>query len=360
MISWNFRRRAQQVRWLPLAAILFGVPLVGQELTRPLTAEDVACNERQLERLLQRMNSAHEFYILPQLPNILMVAPGGNGSSFAGLVATAEGFRVDVGGGPPTDYFEHYLAYNLVTKRQALFLNPQRAILPQVTLTREKSGTNLVSPGGYFDLTLTLDPGPGGSGVLAINNFIEPPQGDPYNGFLATSTKPGRGLKEEGLLVPCHAKLTEFDLHVFSILQRVVRTAAMSEFFEPDMEAAIFRGEDPHTYRINFYPIYEEFEARGRMSTEVRIDWTAAGKLTTGEIRALPTCANSADSGCSNLQRSSLLIYLISPVFGGREYSDDATTQEGGYYIWYQGPSEPHPLNFAALLSKSAWNEPAW
>ncbi len=341
-----------------LLITLLGCPLVGQQLTQPLTSEDVACNELQLERLLHRMNSAHEIYVLPQLPNILMVAPGRDGSSFAGLVATAEGFRVDLGGGPPADYFEHYLAYNLLAERQTFFLNPQRVSLPQVTLTRESSGTNLVSPGGYFDLTLTLDVG--GGGVLAINNFMEPRRGAPYNSFLASSTKPGRALKNDGFLEACHGKLTDFDLHVFSILQRVVRTSAMSEFFEPDMEAAIFRGEDPHTYRINFYPIYEAFEARGRMSVEVRIDWTAAGKLTTGEIRALPMCVTPANLGCSNLQRSSHLIYLIAPVFGGREYSEDATTQEGGYYLWYQGPSEPHPLDFTALLATSSWNEPVW
>jgi hypothetical protein len=360
MLPSSYKKRACRGIGMALLIALLGPPLSAQELTQPLTAEEVACNERQLERLLRRMNSAHELYVTPQLPNTLLVSPSGSGGGYAGLVATYEGFRLGLGEGPPTDYFEHYLAFNIVADSSALLLNPGRTPLPQVSLNRENSGTNLVQPGGYFDLTLTLDPGLSGGDPLVINNFSEPRPGLIYNGFRSNSTKPGRGLIEDGIPTRCHDKLTDFDLHIFSILKRVVRTVAMSEFFMPDMETTVFRGEDPHTYRINFYPIYEEFEPRGRMSTEIKVAWTESGRLTTGEARIFPACTVAEQTGCSSLQRSSLFMVLIPPVFGGHEYSDGAGWQEGGFYIWHEGPSDSRLLNFETLLAGTTWNEPVW
>ncbi|HBL29750.1 MAG TPA: hypothetical protein DD490_23180 [Acidobacteria bacterium] len=342
---------------LILIALSGGPPLAAQQHTRPLTAEDVACNERQLGKLLERLSAGKEIYLPPQLSTTLLLSPGDATAQYHGLVSTYQGFRLGPGEIPPTNPYEHYLAFTITGATRALFLNPARRPLPQVTLTRERSESNLVEPGGYFDIELSFDAGLHGA-PLNINNFAEPRQGEAYNGFLATGTTSGRGLLQEGLFAPCHDKLTAFDHHMFAVLQRVVRTEPMSEYFAPDLEIAVFRGEDPHTYRIDFYSIYEEFEPRGRVSVEVTISWDESGRLGGGELRIFPACTVEGQLGCSNLRNAAMSVNLVGPVFGGRErYS---IIQRAGFYASDLGPSEPSPLDFAALLANSTWNEPAW
>ncbi|HBL27666.1 MAG TPA: hypothetical protein DD490_12585, partial [Acidobacteria bacterium] len=152
-------------------------------------------------------------------------------------------FRLFVGELPPAYDYERYLAFS-VTKARTIFLNPDRSELPQVSLSREESASNLVESGPWFNVILTLDASLGGGEPLSINNLAEPPVEAAHNGFVATSTKPGRGLVADRLLTPCHNKLTDFDRHVFTVLQRVVRASDLNQFYQPDMEVAIFRGED--------------------------------------------------------------------------------------------------------------------
>ncbi len=345
---------------LAIALGLWGLsPSTGwcQQLTRPLTAEDVACNERQLGKLLEHLSAGKEIYLPPQLSTTMWVSQGDVGGQYSGLVSTYQGFRLGPGEIPPTNPYEHYLAFSVTGAKHPLFLNPARRPLPQVTLTRDKSESNLVQPGGYFDIELSFGAGLLGA-PLRINNFAEPRQGEAYNGFLATGTASGRGLLQEGLFAPCHDKLTAFDQHVFAVLQRAVRTEPMSEYFAPDLEIAVFGGEDPHTYRLDFYSIYEEFEPRGRVSAEVTISWDESGRLGSGELRIFPACTVDGQFGCSNLRNAGMSVFLIGPVFGGRErYS---IIQRAGFYLSDLGPSEPRSLDFAALLANSAWNEPVW
>lgn len=351
-------------RWtgrIAVLAILSVVPAAGEELTKPLTAEEAACDERQLEALLQRMNAAKVGeYDPPELPKILLVSRVNGGAGYDGLVATSQNFRLDLTQGPPTqDTAERYLAFNLNPAIRTLLLNPDRPELAQVGLNREKSNSNLVQPGGYFDIALTLDPTLGTGDRLIINNFEEPPIGGIYNGFRANDTKPGRGLTVDGLLTPCHQKLTELDRHVFSILQRLARANDLNAFLDPDMEAAIFRGEDPHLYRINFYPVYEAQEVLGRVAVELRILWDEHGRLTTAEARTLDPCTAAGQLGCTSLERRAIRWFLIPPVFGGIEKYAEAEVLEGGTFLW-PDVSPPRTLDLAALLAGTTWNEPVW
>ncbi|HKH48463.1 MAG TPA: hypothetical protein VKM72_27690 [Thermoanaerobaculia bacterium] len=337
------------------------VSAAARELTNPLTAEEVACNELQLERLLHRMNAAKGGeYHPPELPKTLLVSYSNANGFYDGLVATSEFFRLDVGQIPPADSYEQYLAFNINPSIRTLLLDPKRLELPQVSLNREQSSSSLVRPGSWFDIVLTLDPTLGKGERLTINNFVEPAVGAPYNGFLANSTKPGRGLVVDDLLTPCHEKLTDFDRHVFSTLQRVARSSDMNEFLQPDTEVAIFRGEDPHVYRLNFYPIYQNLEERGRMAVELRVFWDEHGRLTTAESKILGTCTAEGQSGCTDLRQRSLRWFLIPPVFGGKEYYDNGATANGGFYLWTQGPSAPTTINLGTLLAGTTWNRPIW
>jgi hypothetical protein len=335
-------------------------PLAAQELTRPLTAQEVACNERQLEHLLHRMNAGKETYFTPQLATHLFVSYSTAAGSYDGVVATIQRFRLDIGEIPPTLPYEHYLAFHVNSSLRGLLLNPERPVLPQISLDREQSGSSLVTPGGYFDLTLELDPTLGGEGPLKINNFREPAEGQAYNGFRANSSGPGRGLGADGLLTSCHDKFSAFDRHVFTLLQRMVRAEVMSEFFDPDMKFAIFRGTDPHSYRINLYPIYESYEARGRMAIELKISWSPQGKLTTAELIALPGCTVPDELGCSALTWSSPIVFLIPPVFGGQELYNQGEVSDSVYFRWHLGPSSPATVDLGKLLAHTTWNEPVW
>jgi hypothetical protein len=355
------RRNLGRTAFLAALLLAFSLSSSAAELTRPLTSEEVACNEQQLENLLQRMNAAKERYNpLPQLSTTLLVSYSNSAGFYDGLVLTDQKFRLDIGGIPPVDFQERYLAFNINPSIRSLLLNPRRPELDQVSLNREQSASNLVPPGGYFDLVLTLDPTLGGGDQLVINNFEEPVQGEPYNGFLANSTKPGRGLATDGLLTPCHNKITSFDRHVFAILQRMARGADPNAFFRPDSELSIFRGTDPDTYRINYYPIFEHFEERGRFAVEVELSWTPEGKLTTGILRPLEVCQGGRQYGCTILKEMTPLVFLIPPVLGGVEYYPNSTVANAAYYIWDEGPSEPRNVNFEELLAHTTWNEPVW
>jgi hypothetical protein len=357
-------RSEHRLRSLGLFCLfLFGaaVSAAGRELTNPLTSEEVACNELQLERLLSRMNAAKGGeYHPPELPKTLLVAYSNANGFYDGLVATSEFFRLDVGQIPPADSYEQYLAFSINPSIRTLLLDPKRPELPQVSLNREQSSSSLIRPGSWYDIILTLDPTLGRGERLTINNFVEPAVGSPYNGFLANSTKPGRGLISDGLLAPCHGKLTDFDRHVFSILQRVARSSDLNEFLQPDTEVAIFRGEDPHVYRMNYYPIYQLLEERGRMAVELNVSWDDAGRLTTAVARTYDICSAEGQTGCTNLNQRELRWFLIPPVYGGREYYSNDHVQNGGAYRILRGPDAPTTINFTTLLAGTTWNRPIW
>ncbi len=341
--------------------LLFGGAIVeSAELTQPLTADDVACNERQLERLLSRLAAGDKVIRYPSIPKAVLVTYSNSQGFYEGLSFTMQSWRLSVGQGPPVEAYESYLAFNINPSIRTLLVNPERPQLGQVSLGREQSNSNLVAPGGYFDLLVTIDPSLPGNpqpDLLEINNFEVPAVGEPYNGFLANSTKPGRGLSEDGLLTACHEKLTAFDRHVFAILQRTLR------FWSPDLglldsEGAVFRGEDPHIYRFNLYPIAgTDNPALGRLAGELRLSWTEEGKLTTGVLRMLPLCQEGQDIGCSKGYVSSIT-FLIPPLFGGQELYSNDVADDNGTYFNDDGPGPARTVDLERLLAGTTWNSP--
>jgi hypothetical protein len=153
------------------------------ELTRPLTAEEVACNERQLEQLLSRIQSGDEVYGYPQVPKGLFVTYSNSVGFYEGLALSMQWWRLDIGQVPPDRAIEHYLAFNINPSIRTLLVNPARPELGQVSLGREQSNSNLVSPGSYFELKVAIDPSLPGNpqpDLLEINNYEVPAVGEPY------------------------------------------------------------------------------------------------------------------------------------------------------------------------------------
>ncbi len=338
------------------AVCLAALPAAAQDLTRPLTAAEVECTELQLERLLLRMGVG----VLQPPPGRvgnLLVAPG-DGASYQGLAASNPS-DLSVVAGP-----EHQLAFHLQVVRPQL-VNPARTPLGQVSLTREEPASNLLPSGSGDTMQVGLEPGLPALRLHSLN----PPQPPPPPVLVidnvagaagrGTSTLPGRGLAQDGLLSPCTDRLTPFDRHVFALLQRLVRVETrffISSFLDTASEVAVFRGADPYLYRLNFYGA----GAGGRVAVAAVIGWDPDGRLTSAELSILPDCADRSEPGCTSRpanQRSDTRIWLLPPVFGGVEpwRRDDLRAVQLFHNTEAPGISTA-TADLAALLAGTAWN----
>jgi hypothetical protein len=225
--------------------------------------------------------------------------------------------------------------------------------------------SNLVTPGGPLDLSVTINPTlaatPSTGDLLEINNFEVPAPGEPYNGFLANSTKPGRGLEQDGLLTPCHDKLTDFDRHVFALLQRMLRTVGYveEEQLPGDIKIAIFRGEEEHTYRFTVYPLGTPGLAPPllHVAGELQLEWTPEGRITSGTMRFRPRCSGSLTLDCSSTT-ALVEVFLIPPVFGGNELWPDEAYRHSIGFLGEGEITGPATYDFEALLAGTTWNLP--
>jgi hypothetical protein len=363
MIS-SMPRRSIRLWFGTLLAVVLALPANAADLTRPLTKEEVACNSRQLDRLLARVTAGDVVLKPRQLPKTVFVTYSNQEGFYEGLVFTNQDWRLDPLIPSPPSTPERYLAFNLNPSIRTLLLNPVRPPVGQISLSREQSSSNLVAPGGFYDLTVKINPtlsaAPAPQDLLEINNFEIPAAGQPYNGFLANSTKPGRGLEHDGLLTPCHEKLTDFDLHVFAVLQRMIRVtiSIIDEGQYGDSEIALFRGQEEHTYRFNVYPLGTPGIAppQGHVAGEIRLTWTAEGKLISGTLSVFPPCAEAPDLDCST-SPGVTRIFLISPIWGGMVKWPNSLRWNEVFYGG--GPAEPATYDLEALLADTRWNPPS-
>jgi hypothetical protein len=332
-------------------------------LTHPLTPEEVACNQAQLTRLLNRL------FLRPLVPtlfhsNEIVVTYSNERAFYEGLGIFPQ---AGISSGGPTPEYE--LAFDLNPSLRDLLANPARPPLPQISLSREASASNFVKPTNPHALTLLLNPllsgTPSEADLLVVNNLEVPAVGQPYNGFRETSAGPGRGLTADGLLDPCHLDLTPFDRRIFALLERMVRTSA--DLFTRatsgplDTQVAIYRGEDPHTYRVDLAPTGSVSlpTVDPRMAVAIRVDWDAEGRLTTGHMEVLPVCATPGQLDCTgqNLNRFyNVTLQLIPPVFPGAQIWSDTDPRVKSVIGGVGQIPVPVDVDFAALLSGTAWN----
>lgn len=328
-----------------LAALAAFAPAAAQDLTFPWTAAEVECSELQLERLLTR------FAVEPgegRTAN-LFVSPGAGEATYQGVAVLSQ--LVTTGGIRP----ERHLAFHVVPVH-SLPAHPQRPPLGQVSLTREEPSSNLVPPASPDTLTVALDPSltpPAPALQAVIDNRAEP-------AGRATATRPGRGLEAAGLLTPCGGRLTGFDLRVLALLRRLVRVETrffFGSFRETDSQITLFRGADPHVYRLNAYG-----GSDGKVAVEIEVGWTPDGRLTTAELRILPECPVLVRTpGCTDkfaVRPVETRILLAPPVVSGfGTWNRDDTriaeifhaTPNGGWII-------EDTADLAALLAGTAWN----
>ncbi len=362
-------------KFLFLATLLVGSPLVSQERTQPIPPASVACDQERLGRLLDRME-----LIFPDGPvtglSILasLFVSRGEGRSYRGSEVRAEPtshfpvIRRVIGQSDCVSDTERVMGFQLAVQEEQFLLNPERPPLDQFLLARVEPQTNSTSTRCLLqdDHRLRLGIGPDEKpflSVLEINNITQVPAGRESQGAITSSSGASRNLRTSGLVAPCHDLLTEWDRRTFAVLERMLRPfstfIADESLFYHDQEVAIFRGADPHTYRMDAYSIGKDPATGrgvpvGRSSYELTIGWDAAGRWTTGSVRLLARCSTEQVEDCSTFDGSAWLSIFppILPDFGFRGDPTNAVFVGRGL----EGLPESAPVDWADLLAETVWN----
>ncbi|MEP7011560.1 MAG: hypothetical protein ABJC13_14655 [Acidobacteriota bacterium] len=349
-------------------ALVFGAcavrNAVAQPFGRPLTSEQVACEERQMGRLLHRMGVSYGE------SSLLLWRSSANGGTYRGLASTSQLRHTTVQG--DRERQEKQLAFDLILREDEDFLNPRRDRRPQATLVRRDASSNLEGTTRFsmlVDLILSREP---------------PDPFQPKNSIRITTLQDaqadhadtaGRGLTVDDLLSPCHTEVTDFDLKVYSILARTVRpTGCLAEPIPNPFcafisyKTALYRAEEPLTYRIDAYDsalscdddgvcVYSDLE----IPFLLRLHTDTQGRLTTGEITALPFCTASGQTGCNPTGSPWMGLYILPPLRPGFEIQGEEVFRRAAHLnVFSDGSDEFNVLsadvNWADLLKDTSWN----
>jgi hypothetical protein len=268
---------------LTLGFLVICIPAAVQAGTA-LTAQEVACNADQLRALLVRTTVA-----LANDPTRVTAVYASFGSTTGGITLLARAHFDDRQGGNRQP--EMHLWVSLNPDENPMLRNDQRSQLPTLGAARSRQNTDLVAAGDSKRIELTLNPtlnlvSPDPSALLVVNNLLET-----ETGSLQSASRPGRGLID--VVAPCpdktSGKLTEEDIHVFRVLQKLLisqtRLIAADNARAPGVKTAILRGEAPDTYLVDIYPV----DAAGQMSLgkarfEVVVVLGPGGRLDGGTV----------------------------------------------------------------------------
>lgn len=357
-----------------LAIVLATVSAKALPLTNPLSADQVTCDEIQLEKLALRTaiveataGSGVTGFEHPSA--FLWRSP--QGGSFFGL-----GVEDGVGGPPGSlKRSETQLSLDLSLRATADPLNPARPLLPQASLVVRDIDSNLVnpSPGAqYLTVTVALEPAaqnPFSPLIpLLVNNLTAASDGEQP---ATHADAAGRGVTQDGLTTSCESALTDFDQRIFTILSRTVRLSqcGVRGPCNPDGSAynvTLFRGADPQTYRANVYFYAEACETTcsygvvSKVAWEFKMNWDAQGKLTSGTVTVLPPCPNGPAPGCSDRQGNGTPMFILPPLWAGHARQGQHSFKIGTL-VWDDFPGSSNnilsaTINWQALLANSAWN----
>ncbi|HEV3458613.1 MAG TPA: hypothetical protein VHG32_18805 [Thermoanaerobaculia bacterium] len=359
-----------------LALLFFAHSATAAPLTNPLTADQVTCDELQLERLALRAAVVERLFgngAEPVDHPSLFLWRSSEGGGVYSALAVEDGIR-------PTarNLFraETQLAFDISLHAAGEPLNPAHRLLPFATIVRREQDSNLATPTArapYLTVTLALEANAQDAFnpiiPLQINNLAAPSDVEQP---AAHGDAAGRGITQDALTSSCDNLLTPFDQRIFSILSRTVRVsqcALMSGPLgtcNPDGSAynvTLFRGADPQTYRANVYE-YDELCDTGpctnvvvsKVAYEFKVRWDAAGSLTTGEVKVLPACAADTIS-CS--YGGGYPLFVLPPLWAGHAHQGQHLFDVGAR-VGNDQPGAPlrprATVNWQALLANSAWN----
>jgi len=260
---------------------------------RPLTADKVDCEARQLRTILGR--SAVLFGPgYDDRAATFMFSYGSPAGNLAGL-ALMEQFDIE---GTPAGA-ERQMAFSVVPSSSKLLRNPARRQLNTYYLVRDDMNSDLARLDQSFAMAVVVDPttdplnNEDPFSLLIINNLTE------EEGGVAAESRAGRGLQQ--VLSRCSLAFTPTDLHVFAVLARTLRFTAWdteSSGGRLHKLASIYRGAAAEpisggvraSYRIDVLPVLPNKDL-GRVSLELLVDVADDGTLGEARLRVLPPCA---------------------------------------------------------------------
>lgn len=328
------------------------------DFNQVLSESEVACDEMQLARLLERMSGGYAVYHSDQIARTTFVTYSNSVGFYEGLVVNNQWWHF--GSFLPQAPPETYLAFHINPSIRPLLLNPSRPQLGQVALVREEPGSNIIEPHPFLRIDLSLNPtlGTGGVGALVINNIRAPAVHDESESGVSSSVKPGRGLSMDGLLDSCHGKFSDFDRHIFAILPRIIRPVIANQAaFLEDTEVSVFRGRQVNSYRLNVYGIENAgAPPMARVALELTVEWNESGQLTTGVLRILPACAPGQSLGCTQGGTTEGGVLVIPPILGGTTIWSTGDPRVRHVSYFQNEPGAPAQIDFTALLGESTWN----
>ncbi len=329
-------------------------------VSRPLNADQVACEERQLERLVHRMVSGFDGSNL----FVWRSAPGGG--IYRGLASTSDVNSIE----PDVRYRkEEQLAFDLIFSAGEDFLDPRRPRLPQATIVRRAAASNIHPvPAGRPYLGVWIDLAPEVPNPMLpkmpIRVTVEPAVG--------ATDRASRGIAVGDFLSACHSEVTAFDLAVYQLLARTVRvsqclsvgncSAGLNRF-----KSTIFRGTEPLTYRLNvvdyLVACYDDGHCsygEGRTAFLFRVQVDSEGRITGGTAEALPWCSVGSQIGCTNAGNPGFALFVLPPMTpGGPPQGEESFQRAAQLEIEFEG-SERNilhaPINWVDLLQGTTWS----
>jgi hypothetical protein len=357
-------------RTLPILLLVVVLPRMSaaQSFGKALTADQVACEERQLSRLLYRTVAGavdSQVFLWRSSPA---------GGAFSGL--SVAGPLVDIVTGL-LSHREEQLAFDLILKTQEDFLNPQRQLLPQATLVRRDTASNLSSAPPVPDNTLNV--------IIDLALEVPNPTAPTHPLMITNRRTPGAGQDDEAsrglaiadLLTACHTEVSDFDLRVFSLLSRTVRASdallepsprCLGPFSCASFKGIIFRGAEPLTYRMNIHDygfscVNDDcFYGEGGVALLFRLQVDGGGRLTGGDVQVLPWCEAGERFGCTDAQNPDFGVFVLPPLRPGVETQGESAFLRAAHLnIWFNGAGEDNVLhdtvNWPDLLRDTSWNE---
>lgn len=367
--------------WLiSVSAIIFLSTAAGAApLTNPLTADQVTCDELQLERLAGRLAIVEGLAgsgAAGLHPSLFLWRSSDGGGTYSALAVT-DGIMGPAGN---LERQETQLSLDLVLHPPIDMLNPARSLLPQGNLVRREQGSNLVTPiplAPYLTVTMALEPNAENpfqpTIPLLVNNLTATSDGELP---AAHADAAGRGITQDDLTSSCENALTDFDQRIFTILSRTVRlgpcallggTLPSCNLDGSVFNVTLFRGVDPQTYRANVYFYAADCESNtcsygviSKVAWEFQMNWDANGTLTTGGVSVLPPCPNGPAPGCSDVTGDGAPFFVLPPLWPGHAHQGQHVFDLGAF-LRYDSAGSPNnvpsaTVNWGVLLTNTAWN----
>lgn len=312
---------------------------VAQPLSRPLTAEQVACEAERFRRLF--LMTMFEVGSLER-PWTLFASP--QGPMDFGLLLLENQWPTPFEGEPLGEerVAETHLAATLSFEHRAVSLNPNRPLTSRARLARDRANSNLAASGLLLNVLTSNDP----DSVPDLQVDLD---------RRAQSTGRAGRARRFGVTTPCGVELTNEDLLVFSVLRRIFRFRSEIIFphdgYTGDNEVALHRGEEPDQFVIEVYSV----QGLGpHVGVPVCFDLTLArddqGRLTIAQLELSSPPEFAADGVVE--------LFVVPPFRPPHE----VWPEDGGGTVRLRVPDEflagPVALDLGALLAGSTWNPP--